>query len=101
MHTDVIQKGDTIAIQGAITFDSVSHVQKDIMQILQKPGRASEYRVDLLAVAQVNSAALGLLVELKKYALVTHLKIVFINLPERLLALAQVCGVSSWLEFSA
>lgn len=100
MHTDVIQKDGMIAIQGAITFDSVSGVQKSIMQILQKSAPASKYCVDLLSVAQVNSAALGLLVELKKYALVHHLKIVFTNLPERLLALAQVCGIFSWLELS-
>lgn len=95
------QENGNICIQGAITFENVAPLQKEMLALLQKNQLRSEFQVDLQQVSLVNSAALGLLVELKKWNVRQHKKIKFLHLPERLLSLAQLCNVANWLGLEA
>jgi len=97
MQSRVVQNEGIISIQGAVTFETVAAIQKEITCLLHKNESLSESKIDLAEVSVVNSAALGLLVELKKKAVMKHKAITFLNAPERLLSLAQVCGVAIWL----
>lgn len=94
-NNQVFQEGDAIAIRGALTFETVSKVQQRIMSLLNN--NLLSYSIDLKNISLVNSAALGLLVELKKKMVERKKTIEFQNPPERLLSLAEVCGVASWL----
>lgn len=98
LNPQVFQKDDRISVQGAVTFETISAIQKAITQLLHAHKSSQKYQVDLAEVTLVNSAALGLLVELKKQAIAHKQTIEFLNPPERLLALAQVCSVAAWLE---
>lgn len=97
MQPCVLQKEGALVVQGAVTFETVAIIQKKITEFLHN-NSLSTVQVDLKEVTQVNSAALGLLVELKKQAIAHKKAVHFLNPPERLLSLAQVCGVSIWLE---
>lgn len=98
MDTTVLNKENMFYVQNVITFETVACVQEEVMHLIQKNASLTAYAIDLKNVTQANSAALGLLVELKKYTIVHKKEIKFTNLPERLLSLAQVCGVAKWLE---
>ncbi len=100
MLVAVFKKEEVFCIQNAVTFETIVCIQKKIIQLMQENTSLALYTIDFKEVTEVNSAALGLLVELKKYT-ITHKKgIKFIHLPERLLSLAQVCGVAEWLGLS-
>ncbi len=100
MQSNISKKEGIIYIEGTVTFETVAVIQKNIAQLLQDSEFASKCSLDLKAVAQVNSAALALLVELKKQSILHKRVIVFLHPPERLLLLAQVCGVAEWLDFN-
>ena len=97
MQATVFEKEGIFYIKSAITFETVAAIQKDTLSLIQNAASLSAYQIDLKEVTEVNSAALGLLVELKKATIVHKKTIVFLNVPGRLLSLAQVCGVSDWL----
>ena len=96
-EAEVVQREDVVFIKGVATFETVAAIQKAITVLLQKNASASIFQVDFTQVIEVNSAALGLLVELKKYTILHKKAVVFLNLPEKLISLAQVCGVAEWL----
>lgn len=97
MQDTVFEKEGAFCIQRAITFETVSAIQKEMTLLMHDHASLSTYIIDLGATTDVNSAALGLLVELKKQAISNKKEMVFLNAPERLLSLAQVCGVATWL----
>ena len=98
MPTQAILQANTVFIKGEVTFETITVIQKDMITLMHGQSSLSAYQIDLSGVTEVNSAALGLLVELKKYT-VAHKKVIaFLNLPERLASLARVYGVADWLE---
>ncbi|MES2204070.1 MAG: STAS domain-containing protein [Pseudomonadota bacterium] len=99
-EAEVSQREGVIFMTGVVTFETVAMLQKKIILLMQRDASLSLYQINLMDVKKVNSAALGLLVELKKYTIAHNKAVVFLNLPERLLSLAQVCGVAAWLELS-
>jgi anti-anti-sigma factor len=100
MQVNVFEKDGVIIIQGAVVFETVASIEKSVSHIQQQHPLVSECRIDLAAVVEVNSAALGLLVQLKKQATQNGQAMMLVHPPERLLSLAQVYGVASWLGFS-
>lgn len=97
MQSSVHENNEMIMVSGIVTFETVAAIQKNMINLLQKNPAVSQFQVDLATATQVNSAALGLLVELKKVTIAQKKEIVFLNLPQRLISLAQVCGVADWL----
>ena len=99
MQSTICKKAGVIYIDGAVTFETVADIQRNITYLLQDREFSSECCLNLEAIAQVNSAALALLVELKKQSILHKRVIVFVHPPERLSLLAPVCGVAEWLGF--
>lgn len=97
MSATVFKKEEIFYLKSTITFETVAAIQKEIISLIRNNLSLSVYQIDLKDITEVNSAALGLLVELKKYSMAHKKTIVFLHSPERLLLLAQVCGVSDWL----
>lgn len=95
--SQVIQNEDTFFITEVVTFETVTTLQKTVIALILKNPSISHFQIDFSRVTEVNSAALGLLIELKKYIIAHQKTVIFLNLPERLLSLAQVCGVADWL----
>lgn len=93
-----LKNGNEIFLQGDVVLSTITILQKNIVKILRENLSLVEYRLDFSEVTAVNSAALALLVELKKWAIIQQKTIVFSHLPQRLLALAQLCGVAEWLD---
>lgn len=88
---------EAFSIEGAVTFETVARIQKSVMNLLSRELPSAVYQVNLAGITLVNSAALALLVELKKKVLAQKKAVTFLNPPERLVGLAQVCGVADWL----
>ncbi len=98
MQAKVFQQDGCIFIEGAVVFDTVSKVQKDITALLiQQQTNDAICLLDLTAINSVDSAALAMLIELKKWAGQRQLTLQFIHPTELLMSLAQVYGVARWL----
>lgn len=93
MQSTVFQEHDVFFMQNTVTFETVALITKNVLRFIKENPSIEAYSIDLRDVKEVNSAALGLLVELKKYAILHKKMVRFLNIPEKLIALAQVCGL--------
>ena len=105
--SQVCLEQNKLFITGDVTFETVASLYQDLVSHIKPEGRrASDYQrqqnnvltIDFSRVKQVNSAALALMIEAQKIAVKSNRKIAFQNLPSRLQALAQVCGVEAMLS---
>jgi phospholipid transport system transporter-binding protein len=85
-------------VSGALDFDSVPAVWKASMSCLD-PGAAP--RIDLGAVVRVDSAALALVLEWVRWGVRNQRPVRFLNVPEKLLALARISEVSRLIDGTA
>lgn len=97
MHATVHRKEGSFFIQEAVTFETVSTLQNNLIRMMRDASLPS-CTLNFEGVKEVNSAALGLLVELKKYSIAQKKEIQFLNLPERLLSLAHLYGIAGFLK---
>ena len=100
-EAEVSLRENVIFITGVVTFETVAMLQKKSISLMERDVSVSLYRVDLAEVKEVNSAALGLFIELKKASITHNKSIQFLHPPERLWSLAQVCGVANFLGWAA
>lgn len=84
----------TLSISGAVTFESVTALERQIKKLIVN--QESDIIVDLNEVEQSNSAALGLMLEIKR--LLRGREVKFINLPIQLQSMVSVYGISSVLK---
>ena len=81
-------------ISGDLDFQTVPGVWKSSLSLF---GGHQSLTIDLSGVSRSNSAGLGLLVEWMRYAKAQGCTIKFLNLPEQMLQVAQLCGVDEKL----
>jgi anti-anti-sigma factor len=86
---------DVTSISGAVTFETVATLLAELMPKVAKA--QSVITVDLSQVDLVNSAALSLVASLTRHAKRQGKQLSFKNVPSRLIALSQVCGVEEIL----
>jgi len=98
MQSAVFQEHQVFFVQNTVTFETVALIRKNVLSFMEENPSIETYSIDLRDVKEVNSAALGLLVELKKYTIARKKMVIFLNLPERLTSLAKVYGVAEWLN---
>lgn len=83
------RSGNTLRVTAAMTMDTSGPLLEAGMALLN--GGAIE--VDLAAVDDIDSAALGLMFEWLRQAQTTNTSLVFANLPQPLISLATLYGV--------
>lgn len=108
-----------LELSGALTLDTVASVFRDATPLLESSARAASragggavgdtgapgdvalkdvaLKMDLARVARSDSAALAVLVQWRRIALVAGARLTFINAPAQLLAIARVCALEGWL----
>jgi phospholipid transport system transporter-binding protein len=95
MKTAILVSDDqTLVLSGRICYDTVTELcQQGKALMTGKP----RLLVDLSQVSYSDSAGLVLLIEWLRYATGLQQQIIYLNLPEQLRAIANVCGVSKML----
>lgn len=85
--------GGNCMVRGPLTINNAAAVLEEGAQLFT----AERVRVDLAEVTEVDSAAVSLLLEWRRAAQRGNRQIEFINLPQNLLSLAALYGVSELL----
>lgn len=84
-------------LQGELTFSSINKKTVNAFSV-QIPDAAEKIILDLKQVTNFDSAGLALLIEWIKLAENRNIKILFVNIPDQLLAIAQLGGLEQALE---
>jgi phospholipid transport system transporter-binding protein len=85
--------GGRCAVQGPLTIDNAAAILEESHPLFA----GGVVSVDLGQVTEVDSSAIGLLLEWRRGAERLQRKIEFINLPENLKSLAALYGVSEFI----
>jgi len=85
----IVRDGDRFRVQGPLTLRSAGALLARGQQLFVEPVS----RVDLAGVAEVDSAALGLLLEWLREARAQDREIVYLNFPDNLTSLGTLYGV--------
>jgi len=85
---------DTLALSGALTFATAAHALAEAVRAL---AMGSQTRLDLGGLTGADSAGLACVLALIADASRVGRRLIVINLPDGLRALAQVCGVERML----
>jgi phospholipid transport system transporter-binding protein len=93
----IVRKGDRFRIEGPLTLRSAATLLARGRELFVEPVS----RVDLAAVSELDSAALGLLLEWLREARAQNREIVYLNLPANLTSLGKLYGVLDLLPWAA
>jgi phospholipid transport system transporter-binding protein len=85
----IVRDGDRFRVQGPLTLRTAAALLARGRRLFVEPVS----RVDLAAVTELDSAALGLLLEWLREARTQDREIVFLNLPDNLASLGTLYGV--------
>ena len=85
----IVRDGDRFRVQGPLTLRSAGALLARGQQLFVEPVS----RVDLAAVTEVDSAALGVLLEWLREARAQDREVVYLNLPDNLTSLGTLYGV--------
>lgn len=83
-----------VTLGGVLDFDSVPEILQKVEPVV---GKHSNVTIDLAAVSSANSAALALLVELRKNASAIGHSLQFQAVPASIIKIAEVCEADSLL----
>ncbi|MFK0573035.1 lipid asymmetry maintenance protein MlaB [Endozoicomonas sp.] len=103
MTLDVLAHG-RLKLSGAITVDTAPAIEKQGRELLlasicpsQAPHAADHWEISLQGVTQADSSALSVCLSWIRLAREEDKTIAFTNIPHKLEALAQVCGIHQLL----
>jgi len=85
----IVRDGDCFRIEGSLTLRTAADLLAAGRRLFVEPIS----RVDLSAVTELDSAALGLLIEWLREARAERREIAFLNLPDNLKSLGELYGV--------
>jgi ABC-type transporter Mla MlaB component len=92
----VSQTGDTIALTGEVTFETVTDIEAAIKKAL--PTLTDKVCIDMAGVTVVNSAALAMCIEVKRLA--GERSVQFTHLPDQLRSIMSVYRLDSLFELA-
>jgi phospholipid transport system transporter-binding protein len=90
------REGDRLLLDGSVSVDTVARLLPEAARAV-RDGAAV---VDLAAVTEVDSAAVALALALAREGRAAGREVVFANVPEGMLQLAALYGVSSFLRLA-
>jgi phospholipid transport system transporter-binding protein len=93
----IVREGDRFRIEGPLTLRSAADLLARGRRLFVEPAS----RVDLSAVTELDSAALGVLLQWLREARLEHREIVYLNLPDNLKSLGTLYGVLDLLPGAA
>ena len=84
------EKNHRIEISGVLNFETVVALWEQSLPLFKK---YSEVTIDLAQDTSANTAGLALLLEWRKWSLVTQQKLSFANVPTQLQSMAKFTGI--------
>lgn len=89
----ITQQGNQWHVSGALLVDNANALLSQSSAL----SMAGETLVDFSAVTDVDTAALGLIMEWQRRAAASNSKVIFSNLPDSLISLAALYGVTEFI----
>ena len=93
-----VAANEVLRIEGNLSYETIPAVLARTEEFAARADLPQEVRIDFAAVTGVDSAAVALLLEWRRMALVRKKTLVFENLPANLLALAKLYGVAELIQ---
>ncbi len=90
--------GAVVELQGELDFESVPGMLSDLQSVVRDN---ADVTLSLAGVVSANSAALALLIELRRTAQQTSHELSISNLPISILKIASVCEAQELLEITS
>jgi phospholipid transport system transporter-binding protein len=91
-------QGEVLALTGALSFETIPAVLAESVAYAERPDLPDRLTIDFAGITGVDSSAVALLLEWRRQALRRGKTLVFVNLPENLLALATLYGVTELIQ---
>jgi len=95
---NVVAAGEVLALEGALTFESVPGVIARSTEYAARPDFPARLTIDFSKVTSVDSSAVALLLDWLRQAKARGTSLQFVNLPASLLALARLYGVAELIQ---
>jgi phospholipid transport system transporter-binding protein len=93
----MIERGtDRLLLKGAITFNDALEWRDSVLAAIDRDGLT----LDLAGIEEADSAAVSLLLEWQREARARGFHVVYANLPQAIVSLAEVYGVSALIPSS-
>ena len=89
---------EVLRLTGALSFETLPAVLAESAQYTSRPDLPDRLTIDFAGIASVDSSAVALLLEWRREALRLGKELVFVNLPQNLLALANLYGVEELIQ---
>ena len=86
-------EGEVLALTGALSFETLPGVLAESEAYAARPDLPERLTIDFSAITGVDSSAVALLLEWRRQAMARGKRLVFVNLPANLMALAKLYGV--------
>jgi len=93
-----VAANEVLRVEGNLSYETIPAVLARTEEFAARADLPQEVRIDFAAVTGVDSAAVALLLEWRRMALVRKKTLVFENLPANLLALAKLYGVAELIQ---
>lgn len=89
--------GDQLIVQGSLTMDTVALMYQETAQLMPSN---RHIQLNLQQISKSDSASLAYLTALLRCAKAKQSHLTFIHVPNQMLDLAKVSGLTSWLPLS-
>lgn len=89
---------EVLALDGALSFETLPDVLKASEEYVARTDLPDRLTIDFASIGAVDSSAVALLLEWRRLAQRMGKKLVFVNLPEPLVALATLYGVEDLIQ---
>ena len=91
-------QGEVLALTGALSFETIPAVLAESTAYAERPDLPDRLTIDFAGITGVDSSAVALLLEWRRQAMRRGKTLVFVNLPDNLLALATLYGVTELIQ---
>ena len=93
--------GEVLALEGPLSFETIPAVLAQSADYAARGDLPDRLTIDFAKVGAVDSSAVALLLEWRRQAARRGKKLVFVNLPANLVALATLYGVEDLIQPNA
>jgi phospholipid transport system transporter-binding protein len=94
-------KDEVLALDGALSFETLPDVLRASEEYAARTDLPDRLTIDFAGIDAIDSSAVALLLEWRRQAARRGKKLVFVNLPANLVALATLYGVEELIQPNA
>jgi phospholipid transport system transporter-binding protein len=91
-------RAEVLALDGALSFETLPDVLRASEEYAARADLPDRLTIDFAGIDAIDSSAVALLLEWRRQAVRHRKKLVFVNLPDNLVALATLYGVEDLIQ---